>query len=94
MRLHLGLICESVAAGFARVRSGDIVLPIHVNVQRIFRRVEETRTHVEERARNLLALVDRTNVPKQAVLVSDCNPAQVAREGSLLLGVGFDYVVV
>lgn len=94
MCLHLRLVRESIATGFARVWRWDVVLAIHVDVQRIFCRVKKTRTHVEERARNLFALVDRPYVPKQAVLVPDCDAAQVACERSLLFGVGFDYVVV
>lgn len=58
MNFDLGNVGKSVATTVTVEGSWNVVMAIHVNVQRVFRRVEECRTHLEEGTWELLAHMD------------------------------------
>lgn len=58
MNLDLGDVRETVTAAVTVEWRWDVVMSIHVDVQRVLSRVEERRTHLEEGARELLAHVN------------------------------------
>lgn len=93
MNFDLGDVGKSIAAAVAVERSGDIVVAVHVNVQRVLRRVEECRTHLEEGARELFAHMHRSHVPLQTVLVANPYSTNVAGEVDWIVSVRLGDVV-
>lgn len=77
MNFDLGDVGESIATAVAVEWSWDVVVAIHVDVQRVLRRVEECRTHLEEGTWELFAHVNRSHVSLQTILVPNLDSANV-----------------